>query len=163
MGERKSQLMSAGSVMFDLTESLNRQFPLGAPNINDSQSEGLQLGSRARNVALLLVAKYIGEARMFAGALYLSDNGGPINMHHDKKTLGNIINIRKERAQTAANLACALCLIKSDCGIGPEVLSEKLQSKRIRTRFRNRLRRNMENTRYCATNLAPERLRKSTL
>ena len=116
---------------------------------------------QARNAALLALARYVGELRMYRGASWAFKNGDATSSYYlSENHLVSLIETRAVRSLAMARLACATCPLAGVCGTGPDELIKEIKLKSDRRRFVARLRRAPNNTHLCETNLQPPRLKK---
>jgi hypothetical protein len=130
----------------------------------DIESVRLQPGLfQARNAALLGLAQYVGQLRMYKGALWNFKNGDAISHHYmSEDHLDSLIRARAARSLAMAQIACASCPLAGICGIGPEDLIKEIKQKPDRRRFVARLKR-ANNSHLCETNTQPGRLAKDVV
>jgi len=118
---------------------------------------------QARNAALLGLAQYVGQLKMYRGALWNLKNGNAASHHYmSEDHLDSLIRARAARSLAMAEIACASCPLAGVCGLGPDDLIGEIRQKSDRRRFVARLRR-PNNNHLCETNTHPGRLSKATM
>lgn len=115
----------------------------------------------ARNATLETLADRTGQLNEALGALSLSKRGEPIGYYANQAHIEDVVAVRKTSVESLAAEACDACPVLFTCGIGPDALRDALIDKKVRRRFRTRMRNAATNTHFCATNLKPSRLRKA--
>jgi len=150
-------------VLRDFTAELQKMRELAYDDDTISELRGQPGRFQARNAALLSLARYIGELRMYRGALWSLKNGNSTSGHYiSEGHLESLIETRVARGLAMARLACAACPLAGVCGIGPDELVIAIKQKPERRRFVARLRR-PDNTHLCETNVETGRLKANTV
>ena len=122
-----------------------------------------------RNTMLDLAAHAVGAARMHWHAAYHMDKNASRDGTVQTALFGRaypggseharaLSTSHQTQAALLANLACAVCPLQAECGIGGDELVKELDEPSDRRRFVRRVRK--DSTRFCETNLRPGRLRK---
>lgn len=152
--------VEADAVLAEITSRLSNLFLM--------RGEGAE-AHQPRNIVLELASRAIGQARMHRYAAHHleksdSRDGSVQTTLFGAAYPGGSEHARalstsfQRKAELLANLACGLCPLQGDCGIGGEELVKLLEEPKDRRRFVDRVRK--DSNRYCETNLKPGRLSK---
>lgn len=158
MSTQSRQAPYANEALQAIRQSVRDSHPLTVDEEELRRRQEQTAAFGPRNGLLLALAMAVGATKMHTGALKQTHDGVPPSRHYrDAEHIQYLIRTEQERTQFMGQLACDICPVAGNCGIGSAELAQELRDPTTRRRFVARLRRRA-NAEFCERNLDPARL-----